>query len=388
MRLLALALAPLAVAACGGDPSPAGPDAGAALLEPPPAGEGRQLGLDVHLESGEETQQCQYVVVDDALEIARFEHVYSAGSHHLLLYQTGLAAEDAPTEMFDCSTAQLTDLGVTGIAYAAQVADGELAYPDGVALKVPAHSVLLIQTHYLNASPDPLDAQVRLNLWYTTTPATQEAGTLFFYDWAIVVPQGQPATAAMHCQIPADVDLLFGMSHMHRRGVGYQATAGDDVLFETSDWEGIEPDRYQPPRHLAAGTTIEYHCDFQGDPDRTIIEGPSADANEMCMFVASYYPRLDQATELCAGPESGPRFTGTATCGQTVSCVRGAADDVAREECLVDTCAASSQPAADLMTCMFYACSAECADLGSACDACVLDRCADQFGACQQATCD
>jgi hypothetical protein len=107
------------------------------------------------------------------------------------------------------------------------------------------------------------------------------------------------------------------------------------------------------------------------------------------MFIASYYPRLDPATELCAGPDSGPVFTGTRTCGETVGCVTSAgADAVAAERCIVDTCAASSQPAASLMTCIFYSCDEPCAALGSsACTSCVLDRCATQFDVCQSATC-
>jgi hypothetical protein len=389
--LLALALAALPLAACGDDGSAdPGPDAAAPLLEPPPAGEGRQLTMHVSLASGDETEQCQYVVVDEALEIARFEHVYTTGSHHLLLFQTGLAAADAPTEQFDCTGQQLTELGVSGIAYAAQVPDGELAYPADVALKVPAGTVLLVQTHYLNASPGDLDAEVRLNLWYTETPAAMEAGTLFFYDWAIVVPEGGTATARMQCQIPADIDLIFGMSHMHKRGVGYEAKLADPetMLFETSAWEGIEPRRYAPEQHIAAGSTIDFHCDYQGESGRTIIEGPSADANEMCMFVAAYYPRLEQPIELCAGPGSGPVFDGTQTCGQTVGCVRSAGDPLAAEQCLIDTCAASSQPAADLMMCMFYTCGEACDELGGACDQCVINNCGTQFNACQSATCE
>jgi len=394
-RPLALALlAPLALAACGDDAADPGADAAPPLLEPPPAGEGRQLSMDVSIASGDETERCQYLVVDSALEIARFEHAYTAGSHHLLLYQTSLAADEAPADLFDCTGAQLTELGVTGIAYAAQVPTGELAYPDGIALKVPPGSVLLVQTHYLNASPDPLDAEVRLNLWYTPEPATGEAGTLFFYDWAIVVPAGEPASARMRCQVPADVDLIFGTSHMHRRGVAYQAVvekpgaAEPELLFETDLWEGVEPDRYAPVRHIPAGSVIDFQCDYQGEDGRTIIEGPSAADNEMCMFVASYYPRLDPAVELCAAPGSGPVFSGTQTCAATVTCVRNAADPITAEQCLLDTCAASNRPAADLMTCMFYNCADACADLGTACDTCVLESCGDQFGACQQASCE
>ncbi len=399
MRALLLAPFTLLVAlvpGCGDDPIDAGPDATTApLLDPPPAGAGEQLTLDVTLSPGDETERCQYVVVDEDVEVVRFEHAYTTGSHHLLLYQTALAPGDVTTTPFECTGAQFTDLGVTGIAYAAQVAGGELAYPDDVALKVPAGAVLLLQTHYLNASPASLDAQVRLNLWYGATPAAVEAGTLFFYDWAIVVPPGEQTTAHMRCEVPADVELLFGMSHMHKRGVGYAATveapaaggADGEPLFETTEWQGIEPRRYQPTRAIAAGSVIDFHCDFQGEADRTIIEGPSAEANEMCMFIAAYYPRVDPATELCASPGSGPVLTGTQSCPQTLNCVRGTTDPIAQEQCIVDTCAASSQPAVDLMTCLNFSCGAECAQLGSACDACVLDRCVEPFTACQQASC-
>ena len=106
------------------------------------------------------------------------------------------------------------------------------------------------------------------------------------------------------------------------------------------------------------------------------------------MFVAAYYPRLEQPVELCAGPGSGPVFDGTKTCGQTVGCVRSAGDAVAQEQCLLDTCAASSQPAAELMTCMFYACGEACDELGGACDQCVINNCGTQFNACQSATCE
>ncbi len=38
-----------------------------------------------------------------------------------------------------------------------------------------------------------------------------------------MVPADQPATARMACNVPADVELVYGMSHMHRRGGGYRA---------------------------------------------------------------------------------------------------------------------------------------------------------------------
>ncbi len=385
------------VAGCADEPVDQTPDAGAPLLEAPPPGAGVQLAMDVAIAPGQETEQCQYVVVDERVDIARFEHAYTRGSHHLLLYQTSLAPSAVSLERFDCTGAQFTELGVAGIAYAAQVPTGDLRYPTDVALRAEAGSVLLVQTHYLNASNEPLDAQVRLNLWYTPQPAAVLAGTLFFYDWAIHVPAGQPATAHMRCNVPGDINLVFGMSHMHRRGVDYRAvledasagpSAAPTELFATTAWEGVEPRRYAPEVAVTAGSVIDYRCDFQGEAGRDIVEGPSAEANEMCMFIASYYPRLDSPTELCAGPGSGPVFTGTQTCGETVTCVREAgADEVAAEACLVDTCAASSAAAVELMKCINFQCAEACAGGGAACDNCVITTCSEPFNDCYGASC-
>lgn len=396
LAVIAIVFAAAFATGCADEPVDDTPDAGAPLLEAPPPGQGRQLSMDVTVAAGQETEQCQYVVVDAQVDIARFEHAYTRGSHHLLLYQTGLAPSEVSRDRFDCTGAQFTELGVAGIAYAAQVPTGDLAYPTDVALRAETGSVLLVQTHYLNAGAEPLDAQVRLNLWYAPQPAPILAGTLFFYDWAILVPAGQTATAHMRCNVPADVNLVFGMSHMHRRGVGYRAmledasaNAAPTELFATTEWEGIEPRRYAPTMPVAAGSVIDYRCDFQGEAGRDIVEGPSADANEMCMFVASYYPRMDTPTELCAGPGSGPVFTGTQTCAETVQCVQNAGEnEVAVEGCLVNTCATSSPAAVELMKCINFQCSAECASTNSpTCNSCVFNTCGEQFSGCQNVGC-
>lgn len=395
IAVIALVAASALLAGCSDDPVDDTPDAGAPLLEAPPPGAGRQLAMDVAIGPGQETEQCQYVVVDQQVDITRFEHAYTRGSHHLLLYQTDLAPSAVSLDRFDCTGAQFTELGVAGIAYAAQVPTGDLAYPTDVALRAETGSVLLVQTHYLNASAEPLEAQVRLNLWYSPQPASVLAGTLFFYDWAILVPRGEATTAHMRCNIPENVNLVFGMSHMHRRGVGYRAVLEDasanaapTELFATTDWEGIEPRRYTPTMTAAAGSVIDYRCDFQGETGRDIVEGPSADANEMCMFIASYYPRMDTPTELCAGPGSGPVFTGTQSCQETLACVRTAGgNEVAAEGCLLNTCAASSPATVELMKCINFQCSTACAGGESACNQCVITTCADQFSGCYNVGC-
>lgn len=405
MRLSAVALVTvLPLAACGDDGggNPAN-DAGApdaapqALLDPPPAGEGVQYTLDVEVAAGMEVTYCQYVVVTEAMDISRFEHRYSEGSHHLLLYQTEYAEADVPSwERFECGSTFFPELGVNGIAYAAQVPEGELAYPAGVALKFAAGDVVLIQSHYLNTTDSPIDAEVRLNAWKSTVPVEMEAGTLFFYDWAIYVPAGGSAFAKMYCQIPDDVTLVYAMSHMHKQGVGYTSQLVGGALpeplplFQTTSWEDIEPQKFEPALQVTAGQAIEFRCEYQNDGTEPVMEGPSAEVNEMCMFIAAYWPKVeDPRAELCQLPGSGPRFEGTTTCAETLNCTTAAGEDLlAAEQCLVNTCAASSPAVADFGSCVFNLCNVECTQGMGDCDGCVINNCIDQYGACQAATCE
>jgi hypothetical protein len=395
---------PLVVAACSSDGGSAGPDAGGpdaspqVLLEPPPDGEGFQLGMDAPVLAGQEVTYCQYFVLpggaSDVIDAARFEHRYSEGSHHLLLFQTLLAPGDVTSDRFECGAASFTELGVRGIAYAAQDADGDLAYPQGVALRMQGGAVVLVQSHYLNTTDADLDAEVRLNVWLAAEPPTAEAGTLFFYDWAIAVPAEGTATAEMRCQVPSDVTLVYAMSHMHRRGVGYGSwLEGGDLgepvsLYATEDWEDIDPQLFTPPLAVSAGQTIRFQCEYDNPETHTIIEGPSAEANEMCMFIAAYWPKLDPATELCAGPGSGPVFHGSTTCAETVACVQAANNEpVQTELCLLDSCERSSPEVAAFYGCVFNFCGNVCPG-GAECNECVGQTCLESYAACQAATCE
>lgn len=379
---------------CGAEE--AGPSADA-LLDAPPEGAGLQLAMDESLEPGEEATYCQAFVVPEGerYEVARFVHRYSEGSHHLLVFRTNFTLEEAAERStpYECATINFA----YPVAYAAQASEGEMEFPEGVALFFEPGEVLLVQSHYLNATPAPLEAQVRVNLWKTTAPAEIEAGTLFFYDWAIVVPPGE-STARMHCVIPEDIELVFAMSHMHRRGVAYdsrivggEAPSPGDSLYATTAWEEVQPAQFAPGVSIRAGQAIDYECRYRNDEGRTIIEGPSAIDNEMCMFVGTYFPKLDPEVEACLTPGSGPQFSGTSSCGEAVACAQAATDELEGEQCLVDTCAASSAALSGFGGCMFDHCVEVCGVNGSGteeCQSCIAYHCVEEYLACDAATCD
>jgi len=338
------------------------------LLDRP--AEGYQINLDTTVGRGEEQFRCLYFQpsADEDIDVVRWQSRYSDGSHHLLVYLTDLTA--LPVQgIHDCGADM--DESIVGIAFGAQTTAAETAYPQGVAMHIGAGAVLLLQTHYIDTDlSGPFDATATVNLHYAAPGSVeQEAGVLFFYttDFSLAAGVGVESSTSLSCPIPSDIQLLDAFSHMHRRGVGFQAyhvgSAGQGTLiYQTDDWVDPAPARYQPPMLVRAGDRVEFSCLFINDRDAVVTEGSSAESNEMCIFVGSYYPRLDPFTELCFAAQ----LHGSAPCGVTLDCVLGCGSDTScTQDCLSAACPGAADELGALSACVEtngkLGCSAELA---------------------------
>jgi hypothetical protein len=378
----------LLVAGCADDPTTPTPDG---ILAPPPEGQGIQLSLVHTMEPGREAHWCKYFVLDQAIDVAKFDHAYSAGSHHILAYTTPFTAETVPTTTdFSCENGDGERFN--GIAYAGAVESGALEFPEGVGFHFDAGSVILIEGHYLNPSDVPMDAEVAINLWKTPTPPTQQAGTLFFYNNNIYVPANGTFTSRMSCEISHDINVVSMLSHMHSRGVRYVAqatTAGQtQQLLATDQWLNPEPKQLSTPLRLAGGTRVNVQCDYRDTTGVAVMEGQNKEENEMCMLIGAYWPRMDFGHELCGVPGSGSVFSGTKTCGETFNCMRTATSALAAEECVVNTCEKSSGAIGAFQGCVFQQCIQAGMCSGPDCGACAAQRCGAAINACMAATCN
>src|SRR5262249_55391668 len=145
-----------------------------------------------------------------------------------------------------------------------------------------------------------------------------------FYDPFIFVPAHGSSTAQMRCPLRHDVTILSAGSHMHRRGVGYRAYLDAPAaapaaapFFTTNDWE--HPPYFHRPLVAKAGAHVRFECAYTSNDAVDVIQGTSADANEMCMFSAFYYPEGDADEDDCAGMDM--HGAGDRSCAQTLSCV-------------------------------------------------------------------
>lgn len=399
------------------------PTVSTALLEPPAQGKGVQLRMVSPLDPGTETERCMFHQVGpEGLAVNREDVRFTSGSHHVLLYVTPYT--QVPTQdrfgtnvdtsgVFECGAKGPTaHWEVTGVAGGSQIANGAPIIndlPSGTAIIIPAGTVLLMNTHYLNSTGKVLETDARINLYtIPQSEVTTEAGILFWYNPFIYIPAQQHASAREVCTVKNNIQLINAQSHMHRRGVGYVARALDssgtpiDELYRTTEWEEVEMNTFEPPKTLTAGQKVDFQCDYLNTTDHTIIQGLSTQ-DEMCMFLGLYYPR-DRQTELCGlSAEWEGRFWGATWVGQgtadgaaTAACL-GAAKDRSEDggasffKCVSESCPSISEQVSGAARCLatqgLGACRSQCSTDPVSCKTCIQTQCAEAMSTLTSAVC-
>jgi hypothetical protein len=291
---------------------------GAAGRAPPPdaAGSGLadiQFTMRSTVAPGSEAQSCLLVQMPTdrgPMAVPSAESHFTPGSHHFLAYRTSLTSiPDDAGGLLDCmEPTGGVAAKVVGSYFEAQQPDMKHDLPKGVAHIFQPGEVLVLQTHYLNPSDASIDARVTFTL-HTTDPAgvEHEAGSILFSNSGLSVLPRAKTTQTRTCPVSdtSDMNLLLLWSHMHKQGVRFVVTTDDaaikGTLYETDVWSEPQPHVFSndPPTTVHAGSHITVSCDYDNPTDRTLLYGPSAATNEMCILHGMYWPRVDPVTEFC-----------------------------------------------------------------------------------------
>ena len=428
---VSLVISVLAGTACSsskGTTSPAiDTDAGAGttgtteLLAPPPAGQGIQYRMVSSLEPSQEIERVQFFQVPpEGLYVNREEVRYTPGSHHVLIYKTPYTSIPTVDERgkthdtsgpIDAPNGGTGDWKIDGVVAGAQSANAPPVVnglPPDVAVKIEGGTVLLMNTHYINASAKTLTVDARVNMW--TIPkeqVKQEAGIIFFYDPIIRIAAHSAGYAEMACPVNSDITVVNLQTHMHARGLGGQAfvippggTAAPEMIYESKNWEEVPVKTFAPNMAIKAGSTLDYHCNYQNDEDHTIVQGPTT-KDEMCMILGVYYPR-DAKTELCSSDGTYDGFSragtwygkdGTKTCGQSLACLQTANTEDTAYACLLAVCRPGTAALDDVAQCFLggqSACKTKCAadaDPSTCAQSCIQAACGAKQATCQATAC-
>jgi hypothetical protein len=355
-----------------------------------------------------ELHQCQLVQLPTGADVnvTGFAHQYTPGSHHFLLYRTDLTAIPSNlTGQYDCTLGSEPIMQhAVGIVYGAQTPTGDYPFPAGVAATLPAGGVLIMNTHYLNATAKPIATTVQVGLDTTTADKVQTQGGFFvFYDPFIDVPAHATASSGGWCHVPVDVTVLTAFTHYHYRGTDMKvwldpsATArATTPFFTTDDWQ--HPVEFMGPMTWPQGSDVRFQCDYDNTDATEVFQGPNAQTSEMCVLAGLYYPKQTEAFEECYG-YSVSGF-GTSACLATVSCLQAcpASDAPVHtptgvivgpcwERCVAAACDGAVDAVLPLFGCARQQCSTECASGASACQSCTISKCGAEVTACSSQAC-
>ena len=414
--LIATLVTAASVAACSSaSSSGASPDSGSAGDAGADTFNPNLVTASFHMEEtvagGQEIFKCQFVTLPNVQAfMIKGQHDYTPGSHHLLLYTTDLTSIPAGQDMVqDCYEGTGSQNNVMsharGVLYAGQVPMGGETLPAGIGLGTSPNQVLLFQVHYLNAQATSLDAKVNVELTLDTgNDIVTKAGILFFYDPFIDVPAGSKAKASMRCLIPDDVTLIYASSHYHARADNYGAyidpavdQMGAAPFYTSTSWSS--PPNQMMSMAIKGGSRLRFECDYDNSSGTaSYFQGPSAQTNEMCMFIGTYYPEMSQVADYCL---SGPDMfgNGTAACGATLSCLEacgkvtlgslgGGGVSPCEQTCVVQSCPTASADLVPVLECMKNSCSSKCdGTSASACQSCLQSSCTSAASTCQAHTC-
>lgn len=310
MRLALFAL-PLVVAcslACGATNDTPTPSPG--LPQP-------THGMQLHIAAfpvpqGSETQHCYYFKLpsDVDVDVTRFEVAYRDGSHHMNLFRT---LKDFPDHDEECFTPMdfttpTNPMGVDLIV-GSQAKALDWKMPAGVGFKLKAHTQLILQTHYVNASTqkgDTGEVWVNLHTAPDRSAITAHVGTMFANNMQIKLPPHEESSFTTGCAIPHDVNVIAATGHFHSRGRKFSVAAcpvdmtkADAPFYQSKSWDEPPFVALDTPIALKAGGGLEYTCEFFNDTDSEIKFGPKVETNEHCNLFAYFYPWEEDHARYC-----------------------------------------------------------------------------------------
>ena len=258
---------------------------------------------------GDEVSPCYYTSVPEeaASAVVRIESAMTPGSHHLVLFRTDEAlAPDGTFGDCDALLAFSSPQDMPQWIYAAQEDVQTFETPDGVGIPLPPGSHVAFSLHYVNASTEPLDVDLHLELFYAKDSVTSAGSFVSYAPDISVLPQAEGFVSG-HCELPHDANVFMLTTHSHQftTSARIDRWAGGvnlERLLLTEDWEHPTVETYSGGDYVTLGADEElaYTCRFQNTLDETLIDGESAVNEEMCMAIGWYFP-ANGANTYCAG---------------------------------------------------------------------------------------
>ena len=241
--------------------------------------------------AGEDRIWCKTMKVpsDVTLDVSKFTITMPAGSHHFILYRSD---SNVPDGFGDCD-----GMDRTFVVGSQTYGEFEVAYPEGLALPLFAGEQLVLESHYSNASSDPITATVTVDLHTIAHDQVEDylQTVLVPYSDFSIPPNTTGYVDGMTVPEFAGYNVLSMSSHGHKRLKRFTVdrtvagSAGTTRVYESTDWESPEITEFTPPLAGQSGNELRFECTWDNETNQPIGFGSTTE-DEMCIMVLTFFP--------------------------------------------------------------------------------------------------
>ncbi|MHB8418831.1 MAG: hypothetical protein ACYDCL_12195 [Myxococcales bacterium] len=294
-----------AVVCCGRGGPPATADGGESQylsgFDPPPVQTGytRYVAPVVTVDPGQSEIFCQYIspAFTSDTDVVNVTGAQSSFGHHVVVYATSFTAPVGTSRL--CNNQDMLSvrfLGAIGGEGTGQI--GKIL-PPGVLFRIPAGQALMLNTHFINTSTQPIQGQAVMDLKLATpSPSDQVAGFYTNVTDQFQLSPGNPSpqSTTVSCVVQQDMNFFAFGDHMHYLGFSAQSTlvkadGGTVTLQDDPSWT---PEMMFNPNintwstpyvQVQAGDTIRTTCSWINDGTEAVTF-----PTEMCAGFGFFLP--------------------------------------------------------------------------------------------------
>ena len=170
----------------------------------------------------------------------------------------------------------------------------DYAFPEGVALKLPANTGIDLNTHYINRTDKPSTGEVYMNLHTVDKAAVKhEAKIINMNNTKIDLPPGRETTVTADFRASETMNIFQLFSHSHEKTVEFRVEiAGGkrdgELLYISYDWKHPPVMKFDPPLVVKRGEKIRLKTTYNNWTDETINFGLRS-TDEMMILFGAYY---------------------------------------------------------------------------------------------------
>ncbi len=296
MTKRALALSLFALAGCSSS-SPAEPASGLIPGFEPPAPKANEVQLVspvfAGIQPGQDVTYCTIMKNPFTTDVDLVASIgaYSKPGHHAVLFDVGNWGTPGDTHV--CNDDDMSRARFIGGA-SDQVQNFPI--PDGIALRLRAGSNVMVQTHWINFTQQPMDGQVAFNLEGLAADGSRQlAGSFTVNSTQIDVAPHATGRTVHDCKVEKDLTMFLLAGHEHEWGThvlveqttGSATTTLYDVAWKTEYQTNAPRNLYtkDAPLVLHAGDNVRVTCDWLNS-----TTSPLAFPQEMCVAFGMFYP--------------------------------------------------------------------------------------------------